>query len=142
MSGNVDTLVQFIALLLLLAVIRLDSSEGSAIAEQRAQAHGKHASLVGRTIWFLASLLDDFFAAGVLIAVIRIVGGGSITNLLFALPWIATTLLILKSAGQLRLWDFLEKLADDVRDGWALATFIIFWMGWAHLSIPNFSITF
>ena len=142
MNTNVDTLIKFVAVLLLLAVIRLDWSEGSAIAEARSQAKGKHAGFISSVVWWIASLLDDLFAAGVLIATIRIIGGGSMMNLLFALPWIATTLLILKSAGSLKVWDFLEKIADDVRDGWALATFIMFWMGWTHIIVPNFNISF
>lgn len=141
-SSSIDTLIKFVAVLLLLAVVRLDWSEGSAIAEQRAQTKGKHAGLMSSAVWWIASILDDLFAAGVLIAVIRIIGGGSVMNLLFGLPWLATTLLILKSAGALKIWDFLEKLADDIRDGWALATFIIFWMGWASLSVPSFNISF
>lgn len=142
---GIDSLVKALGILLLLAVIRLDWAEGAAIAEARAQqlkGPDSHASLFATTAWWITSLLDDLFASGVLVAVIRIIGGGSGWNIIFALPWVASTFLLLRSSGQFHAWDLSEKVADDIRDGWAVATFVLFWAGWADLSVPSFNISF
>ncbi len=129
-----DSLTQLIAVALGLAVIRRDFDEGRAIAQ--------NGGFFKSFMWGFVALFDDVTAAGLIIGGLRLASGGGIENLLWIAPWAATTFLILRSTGHINWGQFTGKLADDLIDGFALASVVIFWLGWGSILIPNFTINF
>lgn len=130
-----EQVTQLAAVLIALAVLKRDFDEGRAIA-------GAQAGFIKKFMWGFVSFFDDLTAAGMIIGLLRIASGGGMSNLLWVAPWAASTFLILRSAGAINWDQFLSKLADDISDGFLLASVVIFWLGWGSILIPNFTINF
>ncbi|HRP59331.1 MAG TPA: hypothetical protein PK833_03455, partial [Vicingus sp.] len=97
-----DSITQIAAIAIALAVTRRNFDEGKAIAQ--------NSGFFKNFMWGFVALFDDLTAAGLIIGLLRLTSGGTIVNVLWVAPWLATTFLILRSTGHINWGQFTSKL--------------------------------
>jgi len=113
---NIDSgIMQTLGVLLAFAVLNGDWREAKMYLSEG------ESSFLKQTMWLFVVMLDDVFAAGLLMGVYEILNGTATFDTVWYLaPWLATTSLIIRTQGF--SWrTMINKLADDLRDGTLIA---------------------